>query len=36
MIADRYYFNRLTPKEKEIYTKLYKGVTALDKEIYFP
>lgn len=36
MIADRYYFNRLTPKEKEIYTKLYKGVTALEKEIYIP
>lgn len=36
MITDRYYFNRLTPKEKEIYTTLYKGVTALDKEIYFP
>lgn len=36
MITDRYYFNRLTPKEREIYTALYKGVVSLDKKIILP
>lgn len=36
MIAARYYYNRLPSEEKEIYTCLYKGVTALEKEIYVP
>lgn len=36
MITDRYYFNRLAPKEREVYTALYKGVVALDKQIYLP
>jgi hypothetical protein len=34
MITDRYYYNRLSDREKQVYTELYKGVTALDKEIY--
>lgn len=35
MIADRYYYNHLSANEKKLYTVLYKGVIALDKEIYF-
>ncbi len=36
MITDRYYYNHLSKDEKEIYTVLYKGVTALKKEIFYP
>lgn len=36
MIPDRYYYNHLSQEEKELYTALYKGVTALEKMIYFP
>lgn len=36
MIADRYYYNHLSANEKELYKVLYKGIIALDKEIYFP
>lgn len=35
MIADRYYYNRLSDKEKALYSTMYKGVTALKREIYF-
>ena len=34
MIADRYYFSRLSEKEKQLYSAFYKGVTALEKEIF--
>lgn len=36
MITNRYFYNRLSDHEKEIYTALYKGATALQKEIYHP
>lgn len=36
MRTDRYYYNHLSEQEKDIYTALYKGVTALQKEIYHP
>ena len=36
MLTDRYYYNHLSDREKDIYTTLYKGVTALQKEIYYP
>lgn len=36
MITDRYYYSRLTEKEKRIYTRLYKGVTLLEKRILIP
>lgn len=36
MRTDRYYYNHLSEQEKDIYTALYKGVTALHKEIYHP
>jgi len=34
MIADRYYYNHLSNKEKNVYTAIYKGVTALREEIF--
>lgn len=36
MITDRYYYSRLTEKEKYVYTRLYKGVVALEKNIFIP
>ncbi len=36
MITDRYYFNHLPDNEKPIYTLLYKGIAAHDKEIRLP
>ena len=36
MIADRYYYNRLSEQEKRLYVQFYKGVTAMEKQITFP
>ena len=36
MITDRYYYSRLTEKEKRIYVRLYQGVVALEKNILIP
>ena len=35
MIGDRYYYNRLSDSEKNIYVALYKGIISLEKEIQF-
>ena len=36
MIVDRYYYTQLSEEERKIYTIFYKGVTALEKEIFLP
>ncbi len=36
MIADRYYYSRLSDTEKKIYQTLYRGVVKLEKEINVP
>lgn len=36
MITDRYYYNHLPAEEKQIYTLLYKGIAAHEKEIQLP
>lgn len=36
MITDRYYYNHLPAEEKPIYTLLYKGIAAHEKEIQLP
>ena len=33
MITDRYYYSRLSEYEKKVYSRLYKGITALETEI---